>query len=32
MSLFLLVIIPALTALFLYALIKLEGRNNETWM
>jgi hypothetical protein len=32
MSLFLFVIIPALTAIFLSAIIKLEGRNNETWL
>jgi hypothetical protein len=32
MILFMLVAIPVATALFLSAIIKLEGRNNETWM
>ena len=32
MTIILLVVIPALTGLFLTALIKLEGHNHETWM
>ena len=32
MILFMLVAIPVATALFLSAIIKLEGRNNETWV
>ena len=29
---FLLIGIPALVALFLFIIIKLEGRNHETWV
>jgi hypothetical protein len=32
MEIILFVIIPALTAIFLSAIIKLERRNNETWV